>query len=115
MRLGELLIQKKLITQAQVDSALEQQKLSRDFLGLILVRSGFIREEDLVKVLSEQFHMPVVDLKTQFIDWDLAMRFTPAVVVDHQCLPLFQDDRGITVAILNPLDVQAISKLEEQA
>jgi len=115
MLLGELLIQKKLLTQEQLDSALEEQKLSRDFLGSILVRRRFIREQDLLKVLSEQFHMPCIDLGTQPIDWKLAMRFTPSLVVDHQCLPIRQDENGIVVAITNPLDAQAISMAQEQA
>jgi hypothetical protein len=115
MKLGELLIQKKLLTQELLDVALEEQKVNKDFLGLILVRSKAIREEDLIRVLSEQFHIPIIDLKRQPIDWNLAMRFSPSIVVDHQCLPVFQSEREITVALLNPLDVAAISRVEEQA
>lgn len=115
MKLGELLIQKKLLTQAQLDIALEEQKISKHFLGFILLRSNFIREEDLVQVLSGQFHMPIVDLKHQSIDWELAMRFSPSIVMDHKCLPFLQTEREITVALLNPLDAEAISRIEEQA
>jgi type IV pilus assembly protein PilB len=115
MKLGELLIQKKLLTKSQLDCALEEQRLSKDFLGLILVRSKMIREEDLIRVLSEQFHIPIIDLKRQPIDWSLAMRFSPSIVVDHQCLPFFQSEREITVALLNPLNAGAISRVEEQA
>ena len=115
MKLGEILIQKKLITATQLETALEEQKLCRDFLGVILVRTRVIREEDLARVLSEQFHIPVVDLKRQPIEWSLAMRFSPSIVVYHQCLPVFQTEREITVAITNPLDVEGISKIEEQA
>lgn len=115
MLLGELLIQKKLLTKSQLDAALAQQKFTKEFLGFILVKSGIIREEDLLQVLSEQFHMPCIQLKYQPIDWSVAMRFTASLVVDHQCLPIRQDDSGITVAIVNPLDVAALSKVEEQA
>lgn len=115
MLLGELLIQKKLLNKQDLEAALEEQKASREFLGSILVRRRFIRESDLLKVLSEQFHMPFVELKLQPIDWTVAMRFTSSVVIEHKCFPFKQDDTGITLAIVNPLDAAAISMAQEQA
>jgi type IV pilus assembly protein PilB len=112
--LGELLIQKNLLKKDQLALALEEQKGTREFLGAVLVRKGFIREEDLIKVLSEQFNLPCVDLKREKIDWGVAARFRASIVVDHECLPLRQDDLGLTVAIVNPLDAQAISLVEEE-
>ena len=115
MLLGELLIQKKLLTKLQLDEALDEQKKSREFLGAILIAKQFIREKDLLDVLSEQFHIPRLDLDEKKIEWETAMRFTPSLVIDHRCLPLSQDEWGITVAIVNPLDVEAISLAQEQA
>ncbi len=114
MLLGELLIQKKLLTKSQLDTALEEQKATRDFLGAILVRRRMILEQDLMRVLSEQFRMPCLELKPDLIDWTVAMRFTPSLVVDHLCLPFKQDDSGVTIAIANPLDAEAVSRCEEQ-
>lgn len=115
LKLGELLMQKNLLKKTQLDLALEEQRATGEFLGSLLVRKGLIRESDLLRVLSEQFHMPTADLKRQPIDWTVAMRFTPSVVVDHQCLPFKQDDNALTVAIVNPLDASAVSRVEEQA
>ena len=115
MLLGELLIQKKLLTKEQLDRALDEQKATRDFLGIILVRRNFIKEADLLKVLCEQFNMPAFDLRPDNVDWEVAMRFTPSLVVDHLCLPIKQDEASVTVAIANPLDVEAISRVQEQA
>ena len=115
MLLGELLVQKKLLRKEDLAAALEEQAGTKEFLGSILVKMRFIKEADLLKVLSEQFHMPNMALKSELVDWDVAMRFTSSMVMDHQCLPLHQDDTGITVAIVNPLDAMAISLVEEQA
>jgi type IV pilus assembly protein PilB len=112
--LGDFLIQKKLLKKDQLSLALEDQKGTREFLGEILVRKGFISEEDLLKALSEQFNLPSVDLRRQNIDWAVASRFTASLVIDHDCLPFRQDDLGLTVAIVNPLDAQAVSMVEEQ-
>lgn len=112
--LGELLIRKGLLNDGQLALALEEQKATREFLGAVLVRMGLLREEDLLKVLSEQFHLPFVDMKRQPVDWAVAGRFTASLVVDHQCLPFRHDESGLTVAIVNPLDAQAVSMVEEQ-
>ena len=115
MRLGELLIQKKLLTQKQLDEALEAQKITKDFLGTILVRYHLVKEDDLLKVLSEQFNMPMMQLQFQAIDWQVAMRFTPSVVIDHMMLPIRQEGHTLTLAIVNPLDADGMSRIEEQA
>jgi len=115
MLLGELLIHKKLLTKADLDAALLEQKNSKEFLGAILLKMRLIKEPDLLKVLSEQFHIPCSELKPSAVDWAVAMRFSSSIVVDHKCLPMRQDDSGITVAIVNPLDAMAVSLVEEQA
>ncbi len=112
--LGELLIQKNLLKADQLALALEEQKGTREFLGAVLIRKGFVSEADLLKVLSEQFNLPAVELRMTKIDWAVASRFTASLVIDHECLPFRQDDLGLTVAIVNPLDAQAISIVEDQ-
>ncbi|OIO37165.1 MAG: hypothetical protein AUJ72_05105 [Candidatus Omnitrophica bacterium CG1_02_46_14] len=115
MLLGEFLIQKKLIAKRDLDLALNEQKRTHDFLGMILVRNKSIKEEEFLKALSELFHIPFISLKHEYIDWDLAMSFSASVVLDRKCLPFRENDFGISVAILNPLDVTAISQIEAQA
>lgn len=115
MLLGEILIQKKLITPEQLEEALEIQRETKAFLGAILVERRFIRESELLKALSEQFKIPVVNLKDYYIDWEAAMKFSSTVVCEYRCLPVRADDKSITVAITNPLDAIAISKVEQEA
>lgn len=113
--LGQLLIQKGLITDKQLEDALGEQRQTREFLGSILVKRGWISEERLLKTLAEQFEIPFVCLKDRYIDWDLAMSFSSSLIVDRQCLPVSKDETGLTVAITNPLDAEAISQVEGEA
>ena len=115
LRLGELLLAKKLITPEQLDEALAEQRQTREFLGGILVKKQFIREDDILKALSEQFDISYVRLADQKVDWTIAVRFTSSLVVDHRCLPIRETDGGFTVAITNPLDAEAVSMAEQQA
>ncbi len=114
-RLGEILVQKKLITAEQLTECLDEQKLTKDYLGAILLKKRLLKEEDLMKALSEQFDMPLISLKTLYIDWDVCLQFAPIVVSEQKVFPISADESSVTVAISNPLDVIAVSKIEDQA
>ena len=114
-KLGELLMAKNLISQEQLDAALQEQVRSKEFLGLILIKRGALKERDLTRALSEQFHLPVIVLKDRFIDWEFLKDFDSDLIVDHKCFPVSGDDWSVTFAITNPLDVWAIEKAEQQS
>ncbi|MBU0549443.1 MAG: hypothetical protein KKH80_01285 [Candidatus Omnitrophica bacterium] len=114
-RIGEILIEKKLITEAQLLDALQEQKASDGFLGGILIKKGIINSAELVVALAEQFNMPLLELKEEYIDMELARRFSSSLILDHKCFPIHQDEDSITVAIINPLNAIAISKIEDEA
>jgi len=95
--------------------ALIEQRDSGNFLGVILKDKGLISDRELMEALSAQFGIPVVDLKQEHIDMELAHRYSVSVVIDHKCFPLKQDEYTVTVAIVNPLNAVAISKIEEEA
>jgi hypothetical protein len=114
-RIGEILIEKGLITEAQLHDALQEQKINDGFLGSIMVRRGWINKKNLSEALAEQFDIPLIDLKSEYIDMELARRFSSSLILDHKCLPIRQDEDSVTVAIINPLNAIAISKIEDEA
>ena len=114
-RLGELLVNKHLLNAWQLDLALQEQRETKEFLGALLVRKGWITEEALLKTLGEQFGMPVVHLEQEPIDWAASQQFPAMLQTNHPCFPLRMDARSVTVAIANPLDAWAISEVEKAA
>ena len=115
MLLGELLIQKGVLTQRRLKEALDEQKKTGEFLGRILIKLGFVKEDKLIQVLSEQFDIPFLELSRQHIDWGVALRFPSSLVVDHEYLPIRWDSKGVMVAVTNPLDAAALSEVEKLA
>ncbi|MBU1124684.1 MAG: hypothetical protein KKC84_01535 [Candidatus Omnitrophica bacterium] len=111
--LGEILIEKKLITPEQLQEALARQKRTQETLGTVILHKKWIKDKDLVEALSVQFGIPIVDLKNKGIDVELLKSFDASVLFDHKCLPLSKDRTSITVAVTNPMDLWAISKIEE--
>ena len=114
-RLGELLIEKGLLSQAQLAAALQEQRTSKEFLGALCVRKGWVSEDALLDALAEQFGMPRVHLDQERLDGNVAKRFSPALLKDHHCVPLRLEGQAVVVAIANPLDVWAVSALEQEA
>jgi hypothetical protein len=114
-RLGELLLERRLITPRQLDQALQQQRVNREFLGVILVKAGAITQEALVKVFAEQFGLPYESLDPAKIDWNVARQFPSAAMTGAKCFPIRADASSVTVAITNPLDAMTLSELERLA
>lgn len=59
-RLGELLVEEKLLTEEQVRDALKEQSKSGELLGQALVRLGYLTEYDIAKCISLQFSLPFI-------------------------------------------------------
>jgi len=114
-RIGEILVERGLITEAQLHDALLEQKTTDGFLGGILMKRGLVNDKNITEALSEQFGLPIVDLKDQYIDIDLARKFSSSLIVDHKCFPLSKADDIITVGIVNPLNAVAMTKIEDEA
>ena len=115
VRIGEILVKKGMISEAQLHDALLSQKITPAFLGAILVNKGIIASMQLAEALAEQFDLPLVELKSQYTDMELTRRFSSSIILDHKCFPLRSDENTVTVAITNPLNAVAIAKVEEEA
>ncbi len=113
-KLGQILIDKGLISLQQLEEALKDQARTKEFLGAVLLKKRLIKEKDLQRALSEQFNIPLVSLKDRYIDWNMVKKFRSSLILDYRCLPLEKDDWSVTVAITNPLDVWVIKQAEEE-
>jgi hypothetical protein len=113
LRLGEILLKRRLINESQLAEALAEQVLNKDFLGAILIRKGWVSKDSLLRVLSEQSGYPVVSLKEIYIDWFVSRRFIGLIESENKFFPLSETDEVVTVAIANPLDVAVTNKIED--
>lgn len=62
VRLGDLLVEKKVITNKQLEDALKEQKINRQRLGKLLVNLGYVEEKQLLRLLAEQLNIQFIDL-----------------------------------------------------
>ena len=110
-KLGQLLIEKQLISEAQLDEALREQQRTNEVLGAIAVDKGWITPEQLLQVLSEQYQMPWLRLGGTRIDRTVMACVPLKVALHYKAMPIRLQDRVLTVAIANPQDVQALDEL----
>ena len=112
IRIGDILIEKQIITQQELDLALKEHQDTKEFLGQTLVRLNLITEEKLLKVLAEQQGIEFLDLKETKIA-DSVIENVPAKFAWHyKIMPTRIDGNVLTVAISNPFDMWPVDDLE---
>ncbi|MBL7069454.1 MAG: Flp pilus assembly complex ATPase component TadA [Candidatus Omnitrophica bacterium] len=111
-RLGQILVERGVISQAQLEAALKEQKLSDRFIGEILVARGVASEDVIAMTLSEQLGFAYVDLSTIIIE-SKAIELIPVdLCIKHKVIPLFLTHNILTIAMANTLDINAVDKLQ---
>ncbi|NLO82819.1 MAG: Flp pilus assembly complex ATPase component TadA [Clostridiales bacterium] len=114
-RLGELLIEKGVITQQELKSALALQKATGKKLGEILVSQNLISETKMAEVLQEQLGIPFVDLSRIQLDPKLT-EFVPFILAKrHSLIPVKLEKGKLYIAMEDPLDFAAIEDVKRVA
>lgn len=112
VRLGDLLIQNKAITQEQLEAALNEQKKTGAKLGKVLIATGILTESTLLNFLSRQLNIPVFDL-TNFIPNQKITRLLPEIHARRlQAMVLEKRQNDILIGMVDPLDINAIDDLK---
>ncbi len=113
-KLGEILIEKGLISQAQLEQALAIQRTTGERLGKILVDKKWITEEALLDALSERFGIPKVQIDAYTIDPAVVKLVPMAMAQQYKLIPLFRVQNTLTIAMADPLDIYAIDAVRYQ-
>jgi len=112
MKLGELLIEENLITEEQLDKALEEQELHGSRLGSNLVKLGYISEKQLISALAKQQDVKGVDLNNVDIDKKILKLIPSNIATKYELIPLSRKEKVLTVAMVNPNDIFAIEDIK---
>ncbi|MDD3374467.1 MAG: ATPase, T2SS/T4P/T4SS family [Candidatus Omnitrophica bacterium] len=107
--IGQLLVEKNIISADQLNQALVEQKKTKEMLGVTLVRLGFVDEEKIyLPILSEQLGVKFINLKDFSISPDV-IKCVPAKIVDYyKIMPVDYKNNVLTIALTNPLDIHVL-------
>ena len=106
--LGDILFENGLLTEAQLEEALTEQKLSRKKLGQILVDRGVINEQQLLEVLEFTLGIPQVQLNRVDIDPEVVKILPTSLIRKHHILPISLNQQRLTLGMVDPLNYEAI-------
>ncbi len=110
LRLGEILIARRQITEEDLTRALElQRERPGDKLGKILVDLGFVSARDILSALSEQLQVPVLALDGPPAASPELEILSPRFLRQFRCLPVALHDHTVTLAMADPLDFETRS------
>lgn len=112
VRLGDLLVAQGIVSQAQLQLALAEQKRSGRRLGRILVEDGVASDEAISRALAEQLHIPHVDLSLDLVDVPTARLLTETQARRYRAVPLDSRGRVVRLAVADPTDFQALDDVQ---
>jgi len=111
VRLGELLLDQKLISDEQLQQALAEQKRTGRKLGRVLTDLEFVREEKLNEVLAQSLQIPFIDVRQLTLDQKVVRMLPEAQARRFRALVLQSDARGLLVGMADPTDLVAYDEL----
>jgi type IV pilus assembly protein PilB len=112
VRLGEILVKESLITQDQLQKALEFQRVNGGKLGSCLQKMGFITDDDITGVLSRQYGVPSINLKYYEIDPNVIRLIPQDTALRYQVVPLSRVGSVLTIAMTDPTNVFAMDDVK---
>jgi general secretion pathway protein E len=111
MGIATLLLDRGLVTKAQLEDAVAQQRATGERLDRVLVKLGLVNPHDVLKVIGSQFHMEVVDLHTIEVKPDVLQAIPAKLVYRQNCVPISKENGTLTVATCDPFDLAVLDEL----
>lgn len=111
-KLGEILIEQGLITQSQLQAALEEQKLTGEKIGEILLRKGWLTREELELSLAAQTGIAIFSFSNYLIDPEVVRLVPEDFARKYKLMPVFVIENTLTVAMVEPTNVFIIDELQ---
>ena len=111
-KLGELLIKKNLLTQAQLEEALQAQVIFGGKLGTVLIEMGLITEDILAEILGQLINIPCAKPgQLQNIPDNVIKIISPELAEKHKVMPVSVIGKKLTLAMADPRNLQSIDEI----
>lgn len=109
--IGQLLINKGMITPEQLQEGLREQEKTCHFICTILVKLGFLTQEKVLTVLSEQLNIPYLNLKGRDIHPPVIKKVPAKFASYYKIIPVEIDNNVLVIAMVDPLDIRTLDDL----
>jgi hypothetical protein len=113
VRLGDLLVSKGFITVDQLSQALVESRERGELVGRVLLRRGWVFEDELARTLAEQWKLPYVRLSSVGVDHQVMQLLPTDVGGRFAAVPVRFAEQSVLVAFADPSDPEALAAVRE--
>ncbi len=111
--LSQLLLSEGQVTREQMELAIEKQRQTGRFIGEILIEDRVIEENTLISFLAKHCRIPHLSLLDYLIDKEIVSLVPKEICLRYRLLPIDRLGKNLTVAMVNPLDTEALTRVRE--
>ena len=111
IRLGDLLVQNDIITEAQLQQALSAQRASGRKLGYVMIEQGFVTEGQLLNLLSQHLNVPLIDIPQYRVNPEVVKLLPEVQARRHRAIVLDDNGDHLLVGMSDPADLSAVDVL----
>jgi type II secretory ATPase GspE/PulE/Tfp pilus assembly ATPase PilB-like protein len=110
-KLINIFLEKKLLSENQLNAAFGEQKQTRELLIEVIIRRGYADREKVSRIWAEATGYPYIDLRNESLDFN-AVNLIPLPMAERfQMVPIKLENGNIHIAMYNPGNVIAIDSL----
>lgn len=113
LRLGEILLQRKMITRSQLEQALSMHRNEGIYVGEALIKLDYLKEVDIVVALVVQCGLPYIAVNKYDVDRETLSLVPEEMVYKHKIIPLDCIGNVLSIVMSNPLSRQVCDELEK--
>ena len=112
LKLGDILVEAKLLTNEQLKTALDYQRKTGLKLGEVLEKLGFVSEDEILACLANQQSMEIVNLKNIIIPNALVKKIPLQLIEKYNIIPIGIKGDTLTIATSDPTDYDAVEQVQ---
>ncbi|MDR0631774.1 MAG: GspE/PulE family protein [Holosporaceae bacterium] len=109
--IGEMLFSKELLTKEQISIVAKSREKSDSLFGQLAVNLGFLKEDDLIKILSELYDIEIISLEFLYINRETLTSIAYDMAAQYFAIPFFVDDKRAKIAITDPGNLRTIDDI----
>ena len=115
LRIGDILVEKGYVTEAQMQQALAWQKEHRDKrVGQILMELGFVSETQVLDALASRLHLEIIDVAQQNVELQAVGMVNRELCEKNLILPINVQGHNMTIVTNDPLNYFALEEVRQQ-
>lgn len=112
LKLGDILVEAKLLTSEQLKTALDYQKKTGLKLGEVLGKLGFVSEDEILACLANQQSMEIVNLKNIIVPNALVKKIPLQLIEKYNIIPIGIKGDTLTIATSDPTDYESVEQVQ---